>query len=67
MSKNQAFKEFGESLGGEIILPEDPGYDEARKVYNGMIDKKTATFAYCTDTVDVIKVVNFVLDNYRGF
>lgn len=63
MSNKQTFKEFGESLRGEVILPEDPGYDEARKVYNGMIDKKPAMFAYCTDAADVIKAVNFGRDN----
>ena len=26
-------------LGGEVILPDDPGYDEARAVHNGMIDR----------------------------
>jgi FAD/FMN-containing dehydrogenase len=63
MSNRQAFKEFGESLRGEIILPEDSGYDEARRVYNGMIDKKPALFTYCADAVDVIKAVNFGRDN----
>jgi len=63
MLNKQAIKEFGESIRGEIILPGDPGYDEARKVYNGMIDKKPALFAYCESAADVVKAVNFGRDN----
>lgn len=63
MVSKTAITEFGESLRGEVILPEDPGYEEARKVYNGMIDKKPAMFAYCANAVDVIKAVNFGRDN----
>jgi len=33
---------FGASLRGELIRRGDPGYDEARKLYNGMIDKRPA-------------------------
>jgi hypothetical protein len=32
-------------LRGELIVPEDPGYDAARAVYNGMIDKHPAAIA----------------------
>jgi hypothetical protein len=35
-------EEFAASFGGELIRPEDIGYDEARKVYNGMIDRRPA-------------------------
>ena len=55
--------QFGESLRGEIILPGDAGYDDARKVYNGMIDKKPAIIAKCFDVTDVIAAVNFGREN----
>jgi hypothetical protein len=35
-------EEFAASFRGELIRPEDVSYDEARKVYNGMIDKRPA-------------------------
>lgn len=38
---------------GELIGPEDPGYDEARKLFNGMIDKRPALIARCTSAEDV--------------
>ncbi|HMK73183.1 MAG TPA: FAD-binding protein, partial [Myxococcaceae bacterium] len=43
---------------GELIAPGDAGYDAARKVYNGMIDKRPALIAKCVDVADVITGVN---------
>lgn len=50
------------TLHGELILPDDSPYDEARKVYNGMIDKHPAAIAKCKDVNDVIACVNFARD-----
>lgn len=44
---------------GELITPADAAYDAARKIYNGMIDKKPALIAKCVDAADVIAGVNF--------
>src|SRR5215218_8116869 len=43
---------------GELIEPGDPGYDEARAVYNGMIDRRPRLIARCADAADVIAAVN---------
>src|SRR3989442_1072260 len=51
------------SLRGELIQAEDEGYDAARKVYNGMIDKRPALIARCADVADVITAVNFGREN----
>lgn len=51
------------SLRGEIITPMDDGYHEARKVYNGMIDKHPAMIAKCRDAADIIACVNFGREN----
>lgn len=63
MVNETSIKQFGESLRGEIILPGDAGYDDARKVYNGMIDKKPAIIAKCFDVTDVVAAVNFGREN----
>jgi FAD/FMN-containing dehydrogenase len=42
-----------------VIQPGDPGYDSARKVYNGMIDKHPKLIARCRDVADVIQTVLF--------
>jgi FAD/FMN-containing dehydrogenase len=44
---------------GQLILPEDPGYDAARAVWNGMIDRRPAIIAQCSSAEDVISAVNF--------
>jgi FAD/FMN-containing dehydrogenase len=43
---------------GHLIQPGDPGYDEARKVHNAMIDKHPALIARCRDVADVVAAVN---------
>lgn len=51
------------SMRGEVIRPGDANYDEARKVYNGMIDRHPALIARCVDVADVIAAVNFARDH----
>ena len=51
-------------LHGELIRPGDEGYEEARRVYNGMIDKRPALIARCADVADVIYAVNFGRENH---
>jgi FAD/FMN-containing dehydrogenase len=47
------------TLRGEQIARGDPGYDEARSVYNAMIDRRPALIARCADVADVIAAVRF--------
>ncbi len=50
-------------FSGELVGPEDGGYEEARKVYNGMIDKRPALIARCATSDDVAAVVNFAREH----
>ena len=64
MSPNRMLNEatiaaFRASLRGGLIEPGDPSYDAARKVYNGMIDRRPRLIARCTDVADVITAVKF--------
>jgi FAD/FMN-containing dehydrogenase len=52
-----------ERFQGEIIRPSDAGYDDARVVWNAMIDKHPALIARCTNSSDVIEAVNFARNN----
>jgi len=54
-----AIDEFEASLRGELIRPDDADYDEARQVFNVMIDRKPALIARCAGVADVISAVNF--------
>ncbi|WP_214473081.1 FAD-binding oxidoreductase [Mesorhizobium sp. dw_380] len=52
-----------EGLRGELILRDHAGYDEARKVYNGMIEKHPLLIARCADVADVITAVKYAREN----
>lgn len=56
-------EKFAAQLRGKIVMPSDDNYDEARKVFNAMIDKRPGMFAMCTDVADVIASVNFAREN----
>jgi len=60
---DEAIQQFAGSIRGGVIRPGDPNYDEARKIYNAMIDKRPALIARCTDAGDVIAAVNFAREN----
>ncbi len=51
------------TMRGNLIQPSDSGYDEARTIYNAMIDKHPALIAQCANVADVIAAVNFARDN----
>jgi hypothetical protein len=55
----QAIDSFRQSFRGALIQPGDDGYDEARSLYNAMIDKRPRLIARCADVADVITAVNF--------
>ncbi len=52
-------QEFRASLRGALLRPGDDGYDAARRVWNGMIDRKPALIVPCAGVADVINAVNF--------
>ncbi|MFF6995558.1 FAD-binding oxidoreductase [Streptomyces sp. NPDC008313] len=51
-----------EALRGPVLAPADPGYDEARNIYNAMIDRRPAAFARCADVADVRTAISFAQD-----
>jgi FAD/FMN-containing dehydrogenase len=58
-----AIEGFGSELGGELIRSGDAGYEDARKLWNGMIDKKPALVARAKDAADVVTAVNFAREH----
>jgi FAD/FMN-containing dehydrogenase len=52
-------QEFAANLRGELIRPEDDGYDATRAVFNGMVDKRPAMIVRCVGSADVLQGVNF--------
>ncbi len=55
-------EDLGARLRGALIAPEDAAYDEARAVWNAMIDRKPALIARCTEVADVVAAVDFARD-----
>jgi FAD/FMN-containing dehydrogenase len=52
-----AVEELTGALRGDVIGPDDPRYDDARKIHNAMIDKRPAAVARCVDAADVMSAV----------
>jgi len=55
--------ELAGGFAGELIGPDDPSYDEARALFNAMIDKRPAVIARCTSADDVAAVIRFARDH----
>lgn len=50
---------FQERMQGDVLRPGDAGYDAARTVWNGMVDKRPAVIARCISAADVVACVTF--------
>jgi FAD/FMN-containing dehydrogenase len=55
-------KDLRAGFRGELILPGDAGYESARRVYNGMIDRRPGLIARCADVADVMAAVGLARD-----
>jgi FAD/FMN-containing dehydrogenase len=47
------------AIGGDLLLPDNARYEEARQVWNGMIDRRPAAIARARTTEDVVAAVRF--------
>ena len=58
-----AFEELASTFGGELIRPGGDRYQSARRIWNGMIDKRPALIARCTGVADVVAAVDFAREH----
>jgi FAD/FMN-containing dehydrogenase len=63
MMSTSSVEGLRQSLRGEVIAPTDDGYEEARRVFNAMIDRRPAYVVRCADTDDVVAAVAFAREN----
>jgi FAD/FMN-containing dehydrogenase len=61
--KSTAVQSFADSLRGRLVQPGNGEYDEARRVWNGMIDRRPALIARCAGAGDVMAAVRFARDH----
>jgi FAD/FMN-containing dehydrogenase len=54
---------FREQLSGRLVSPTDTGYDKARRVWNGRIDRRPALVAFCANDGDVMAAVRFAREH----
>ncbi len=61
--KSETIEILKRQLRGNLLTPVDAGYDDARTIWNAMIDRKPALIAECTGVADIMDAVNFARDN----
>lgn len=61
--KDQTVSAFGSRLRGELLRPGSSAYEEARKVWNGMVDKRPALIVRCAGVNDVVDAVKFAREH----
>jgi hypothetical protein len=54
-----AIAQLRQSLRGELVLSDDASYEQARRVWNGMVDKRPLAIVYCSGCEDVVQAVHF--------
>ncbi len=63
MMQESAIQQLKSAVRGQTLCPGDPGYDDARKIPNAMIDRRPAIIARCAGTADVIACVRFAREH----
>ena len=61
--ETRAIQDFKARLRGAVLLREEPGYEEARSIWNAMIDRRPALIVRCSGVADVVASVNFAREN----
>ena len=58
----EAVAGLSERTRGPVLMPDDPGYDDARSIWNALIDRRPALIVQCSGAADVVDAVNFARD-----
>jgi FAD/FMN-containing dehydrogenase len=61
--RSTAIASLAQRLAGNVITPDDAAYETARRVWNGMIDKRPAVIARCADAGDVSVALRFAAEH----
>ena len=59
---SEVMEAFVSGVRGAVVRPDDEAYDDARAIWNGLIDRRPALIVQCTGAADVVDAVNFARD-----
>ena len=54
----EAVTDLVKTFAGQLLQPTDPGYEDARKVHNGLVDKRPVLIARCLGVADIVEAVH---------
>ncbi len=63
MISEPALHQFRTSLRGQLLLPDHPGYEDARRIHNAMIDRRPGAIVRCAGVADIIACIRFAREN----
>src|SRR4029450_12305527 len=63
MQTSKVEEELRETIKGSVLAPDDPGYEEARQIWNAMIDRRAVVIVQCVQADDVPPVIRFARKN----
>jgi len=59
---NDIIDDFKSTIRGEVLLPADAGYEDARRIWNAMIDRRPTVIVRCSGVADIMRAVAFARD-----
>jgi len=63
IQSNEKIETLKNNVKGQIVLPDDPNYDEVRKIWNAMIDRRPAVIVQCAEADDVLHAISYARGN----
>jgi FAD/FMN-containing dehydrogenase len=63
IQSNEKIETLKNNVKGQIVLPDDPNYDEVREIWNAMIDRRPAVIVQCAEADDVLHAISYAREN----
>jgi FAD/FMN-containing dehydrogenase len=63
IQSNEKIEKVKNKVKGQIVLPDDPNYDEVREIWNAMIDRRPAVIIQCAEADDVLQAISYAREN----
>ncbi|MCJ7539581.1 MAG: hypothetical protein MUO88_07950, partial [Desulfobacterales bacterium] len=63
IQSNEKIEMLKNNVKGQIVLPDDPNYNEVREIWNAMIDRRPAVIVQCAEAADVPHAISYAREN----